>query len=63
LFKQLKEKLLSALDSPRNDLSALIEESQVQLKQHNEALHKGRDRLLEYNSCRPHLASKICNQV
>ena len=65
LFKQQKEKLLTALQSPSNSdhLSDLISETRQQLKQHNDALHKGRDRLLEYNSCRPHVADAIYQQA
>ena len=59
LFKEQKEALLSAFDSPTVDISSLINRTQQQIKQHNEALHKGRDRLLEYNSCRPHLAKTL----
>ncbi|MEE9351875.1 MAG: RNA polymerase-associated protein RapA [Thiotrichaceae bacterium] len=63
LFKQQKDKLLAALQTPEKEISSLIKETKVALKEHNEALHKGRDRLLEYNSCRPHLASAIYQQA
>ncbi len=66
LFKQQKSKLLSALEAPdstSNNLPALIESTQQLLKQHNAALQKGRNRLLEYNSCRPHLAAAIYQQA
>ncbi|MEE9303438.1 MAG: RNA polymerase-associated protein RapA [Thiotrichaceae bacterium] len=66
LFKQQKDTLLTALDTPDNSsgkLLSLIKETQQLLKQHNEALQKGRDRLLEYNSCRPHLATAIYQQA
>ncbi len=59
LFKQQKDKLIRALNSPTEAPTQLIEETQRLLTQHNENLQKGRDRLLEYNSCRPHLATAI----
>ena len=63
LFKQNKEALLTAFDKPADDIISLIEVTQQQLIQHNEVLQKGRDRLLEYNSCRPHLAADIYDQA
>ena len=63
LFKKNKESLLAAFENPTDDLTPLIETTQQQLIQHNEALQKGRDRLLEYNSCRPHVAADIYDQA
>ncbi|MFW2178487.1 MULTISPECIES: RNA polymerase-associated protein RapA [unclassified Moraxella] len=40
-------------------LNALIDEGQAQRLALEEAMQAGRDRLLEYNSCRPRVASKI----
>ncbi|MDH5446299.1 MAG: RNA polymerase-associated protein RapA [Gammaproteobacteria bacterium] len=62
VFVQLEEKLVSALHSTQQDTQAhnvLIEETANLHKQLNEELHKGRDILLEYNSCRNHIASAI----
>ena len=42
---------------------SLIEDSKQKRTSLTEALHKGRDRLLEYNSCRPHIADKIFAQA
>lgn len=59
LFKQLKDSLQEAIAAPETDLHALITHTQRLLTEHNQALQEGRDRLLEYNSCRPHVASTI----
>lgn len=42
-----------------DDLANLIEEGKQQRLALEEAMQAGRDRLLEYNSCRPRVASKI----
>jgi len=41
------------------DLTALISTTQKIHRELNEALHHGRDQLLEYNSCRPLIASQL----
>ena len=53
LFNQLDERLIEALFNPDKDISTLIADTQSSLVDINESLHKGRDKLLEYNSCRP----------
>lgn len=42
-----------------DDLASLIEQGKQQRLELEQALQQGRDRLLEYNSCRPRVASKI----
>ena len=52
--------LLACLrDGGAHDLESLLESGRRTREQMNEALHQGRDRLLEYNSCRPGLAESI----
>ena len=63
IFSQVKEPLIEALQQLSNnaesDLNKLISTTQALLSEINEALHNGRDRLLEYNSCRPHVAQAL----
>jgi len=62
VFVQVQENLLEALhqvDEGLADLHALLATTQTLHQELNEALHRGRDRLLEYNSCRPHVADKL----
>ena len=62
IFAQVEETLVEALHQVENDAEevvALIATTQQLLNEINEALHKGRDRLLEYNSCRPHVADNL----
>lgn len=53
--------LLEGADTPENReaLQMLIAQGSVYRKQLEEELQLGRDRLLEYNSCRPSVASRI----
>lgn len=66
VFVQLRETLLEALhqmdegeDEGLADLPALIATTRRLHQELNEALHRGRDRLLEYNSCRPQIAEAL----
>jgi len=66
VFTQVETSLIEALhqlDSGLEDLPALISTTQQLHHEMNEALQKGRDQLLEYNSCRPLLAQELCDQA
>ncbi len=61
VFVEVKSMLIDALhdteyNSKTNDL---INSTQKYYQELNEALQRGRDRLLEYNSCRTHIANDI----
>ena len=62
IFSQIQDTLLESIhqiDDGLEDLPELIATSQQLNQTLNQALHRGRDLLLEYNSCRPHVASQI----
>lgn len=61
IFGQVKQPLIEALQQLDCDteLDVLIATTQTLHSEINEALHNGRDRLLEYNSCRPHVAQAL----
>ncbi len=67
IYVQVKEPLIEALqqlsDNAESELNELISTTQTLLSEINAALHKGRDRLLEYNSCRPHVAQSIYDKA
>ncbi len=66
VFTQVESSLLEALhqlDSGLEDLTALIKTTQELHQRMTEALQKGRDILLEYNSCRPQQAQQLCQQA
>ena len=50
---------MTALQAPEFDEQALIDETQSLRESMTETLHRGRDRLLEYNSCRTHIAQGL----
>ena len=63
VYQQLKNQLINSLHQ-RNPESTTFSELIVYTQQANqalnEALDRGRDRLLEYNSCRPQIAEQLC---
>ncbi len=66
IFTRVKETLVEALhqlDTGSADLMDLIAATQALLKEMNAALQQGRDRLLEYNSCRPRVAQALRDQA
>lgn len=58
VFSRVKNTLISNLES-QHDVSDLIEETRKLRETLAEDLQRGRDRLLEYNSCRPHIAQAL----
>ncbi len=66
VFSQVDAMLNDALHQPKtnlDDLSSLINTTQSINRALNEALHEGRDKLLEYNSFRPAIANLLKQQA
>ena len=66
VYSHVETALTKALhhgESDHVERISLIEDSKQKRTSLTDALHKGRDRLLEYNSCRPHIADKISAQA
>ncbi|MFO7594289.1 MAG: RNA polymerase-associated protein RapA [Pseudomonadota bacterium] len=66
VFVKVRDNLIDALhqvDEGLDDLASLIATTRTLHEKMNEALHRGRDRLLEYNSCRPHVAEALRDQA
>lgn len=66
LFLEMQSTLLNVLhqlDSGLEDLDNIISATQQSYHKMNEILQCGRDRLLEYNSCRPELANHLQQQA
>jgi len=62
VFVQVRDTLIEALhqlDINDDELADLIATTRGLHEQLKLALHQGRDPLLEYNSCRPHIASRL----
>jgi len=59
VFERLGDELGEALRRPANDIGQLLQHTRALTDELAEALHRGRDRLLEYNSCREHIARAL----
>ena len=59
VFVQVEDELCDALAIPDTNINDLIAKTARLHQQLNEAMHNGRDRLLEYNSCRPAIANDL----
>jgi len=59
VYTQMKTALIDALSHPDSDTTDLIQTTRSTYLALNEAMHRGRDKLLEYNSCRPHIANDL----
>jgi len=59
VFTEVENELRKAISGDYETLNELIDTTQQFHHRMNQALQNGRDRLLEYNSCRPELANKL----
>ena len=62
VFEQVRDELIDSLhqlEEGLRDLPALLETTRQLNQQYREQLTRGRDRLLEYNSCRPQRAMEL----
>lgn len=60
---ELRDELDGAIRGNPTDCTALIARTREAAKRHGEALHQGRDRLLELHSCRPEIAGPLVRQA
>ena len=66
VYQQVEERLIGMLHQPHADddqLDQLVKESKEIHGWLNEELHRGRDKLLEYNSCRPRVANRLRDEA
>jgi ATP-dependent helicase HepA len=63
IYQALQHELHALLVDPQQDRSTLIEDAARMHRELNAALQRGRDRLLEYNSCRQPLADSLCAEA
>jgi ATP-dependent helicase HepA len=61
VFVRVQDELIKTLQDPANTpaIDQLVSASHDLYTEMTEALHRGRDRLLEYNSCRMHIAQSL----
>jgi ATP-dependent helicase HepA len=63
VFVQMRRELVSLLHDQDLKIDPFIEKTSAMYHQFNEALQQGRDRLLEYNSCRPLVAEELTDEA
>jgi ATP-dependent helicase HepA len=66
LFSAHRKRLVASLLEEQRDhalFSDFIRQTALENAQLQQQMHEGRDRLLEYNSCRPRQAAEICSRV
>ncbi len=65
VYVQVEDELVKALTQTTDEQSilSLVEHTQSLHQTLNETLHKGRDQLLEFNSCRPGIANALKQQA
>ncbi|VAW62356.1 RNA polymerase associated protein RapA, partial [hydrothermal vent metagenome] len=66
IFSQNRQQLLQSLHIKHctdDDFEIFIEQCQQQYTELNQSLHDGRDRLLEYSSCRMDIAKKLQSKI
>ncbi len=63
VFELVEDELLQVLHDPDADYSGIISRTRQLGEEFTEALQQGRDRLLEYNSCRPGVANALLEQA
>lgn len=59
VFSQVNAQLIQALINHDNDIAPLIDTTRSLHHELNQAMHRGRDILLEYNSCRHEIANAL----
>ena len=60
VFARVREEITRVLHDPARRYQGLVERSAAHYRELTETLQRGRDRLLEYNSCRPGEAGRLC---
>ena len=63
VYMQTRQQLFSSLKHATTDYSSFIQHSAALHAELNEQMQQGRDRLLEYNSCRPLEAARLREQA
>lgn len=63
IYEKFEAPLNNALDKPDTDITSLIDETSAHTEQVKQAMHDGRDRLVELNSCRKEIAADIIETI
>lgn len=63
IYEKFNTSLNQALDEPKIDIGSLIVETSLHTNAVKQAMHDGRDRLIELNSCRKDIAENIIDTI
>lgn len=63
VFAEMQDTVTAVLHQPGQDYGELIDQSTEHYRRFTESLQQGRDRLLEFNSCRPDIAESLRSQA
>ena len=63
IYEEFESRLEAALVKPESDISQLIEQTHTHMLAVKQAMHDGRDRLVEMNSCRKDIANDIIEKI
>lgn len=63
IYEKFESQLNNALSKPDTDISTLITDTEQHTQAIKKAMHDGRDRLVELNSCRKDVAEKIIESI
>jgi ATP-dependent helicase HepA len=63
VFAEMQDTVTAVLHQPGQDYRELIDQSTEHYRRFTESLQQGRDRLLEFNSCRPDIAESLRSQA
>ena len=63
IYEKFETPLNEALDNPGTDITSLIYETNSHNNEVKQAMHDGRDRLIELNSCRKDIAENIIETI
>ena len=63
IYESRQKELGHAIETPDVDFHALITTTRTQMESVKDAMQKGRDRLIELNSCRKDIANELIEQI
>lgn len=63
IYEKFESPLNAALEKPDTDISKLVDDTHAHTENVKQAMHDGRDRLVELNSCRKDVAEQIIDAI
>lgn len=63
IYEKFENEIEQALANPARDISTLLQQTREHSQSVKQAMHEGRDRLVEINSCRKDIAETLINNI